>query len=176
MTERWLISPWKLGVGLAVFGAIVFVAGLLTRKETALGWNTPMQFDDFCFSVVGVRQVAGAPEGWTRHVVSFKIDNRAKRVSYRFRRGMAVAVDSAGRRYPISADGQERLDAARKGPDPCAAPLPAGTSGTTELVFDLPAGETDAGLKLTFGPVGDAVESLIASPKRFSLRPPTGKQ
>jgi hypothetical protein len=168
-----LSRPNRIKLALAAFALIALLGWIiwLTRqRDRVVPWNTPIQLDDFFFSVVDVKEIPGAPTGQQRYVVSFKVDNRAKRVPYQFRREMVTAIDERDRRFSISAAGQRLLDESRPGPDPCAAPLPAGRSAVTELVIDLPDDVREPGLKFAFGPVGDALEAIVSGPKRFTLR------
>ena len=61
------------------------------------------------------------------------VGTQAKRVTYKFRPGIAALVDDVGREQGISPLGQAAIDRLRGGPDPLASPLPAGFSATTDV-------------------------------------------
>jgi hypothetical protein len=153
------------GLAVCILGWTIAV---LSRPETVVSWNTPLRYDDFEFSVTGVQTIAGAPAGRTRQVVSLRVDNRAKRVSFIFQPAMAVVTDSSGRTYPVSRDVKPAFD--------WGTPIPAGASQTYPLEFDLPNEARNSSLKITFGPVGDALDAFLTGRRRIRLQPPkTGR-
>ena len=145
--------------GLAL--ALLLFLAVATRRESVVGMGQPIRFDDFAFQVTGVRRIdAAGPQG-RRYVVTLTVTNQAKRVSYQFRRQSAVLVDGRGREYRPSGPAPAN--------DPCAGPIPAGGSCRTELVYDLPADVQQPRLRISFGSVGDALESIIFGSKRIQL-------
>jgi hypothetical protein len=174
----------SLLVGIATLFGVGLIALITYRvwlkPEEVVVPNRPIQFDDFAFTVRGVRTAEAIGEGERRlpargrfTIVTLEVDNRAKRVSYQFKNSAALLVDDEGRTYPTSIAGQNALNAERGAPDPCSAPLPAGTSATTELAFDVPADVRPTRMRLASGgPVGDALEALVFGKRAFGLVEP----
>lgn len=136
---------------------LVPVVVVVSRSEQLLGLNQPIQFDDFAFSVVGVRKAAALGQGEERRtaggafaVVAFKIDNKARRVSYRFNPGSLVLVDDQGRGHWLAADGQRALESESGRATPCTGPIPAGSACVVDLVFDVPADAHSLRLKFAY--------------------------
>jgi len=95
--------------GIAVTVAIVAAIGVslvamlavLNRKDQTVGLNQEIQYDDFAFSVQGVRKMtslgSGDPQNGAQSVycvVTLKIANHAKRVDYTFKRASAIRPSS----------------------------------------------------------------------------------
>src|SRR4051812_29002109 len=99
---RWLVAP----VILLLLGA-AWIASWIA-PEVFLPIGGPVRSDDFAFSVVGSRRMTlgeGAAAR-TYRVVCLRVQNQAKRVSYRFRRDTAVMLSDGGGAVVISAEGQ----------------------------------------------------------------------
>lgn len=145
---------------LAGAGVLLLLVPLVvvnTRSEQLMGLNQPIQFDDFAFSIAAVRKTDVLGEGKravVAHgafaVVSFKIDNKAKRVSYQFRPQTLVMVDDQGREHHLSAEGQRALESQAGQPAPCTGPIPAGAQCVMDLVFDVPADGRKLRLKFAY--------------------------
>jgi hypothetical protein len=133
-------------------GLVVGVWASRTEKLKPMG--TPVQFDDFRFSVVNARTIAAGDSESEKYVVSLKVSNLAKRVSYNFDQQSALLILSNGILYR-----PERTPEISK--DSCATPLLAGTSCETELVYIVPKGTRGARLRLSFGAIGDFLERLL---------------
>ncbi len=125
--------------GIAVTVAIVAAIGVslvamlavLNRKDQTVGSNQEIQYDDFAFSVQGVRKMSflGSADLQTGaqsvyYVVTLKIANHAKRVDYTFKRPSAILVDDAGREFHLSESGQQSLDATHS--NNCSGPIRQG--------------------------------------------------
>jgi hypothetical protein len=139
--------------------------------EILIPLGTSIRFDDFTFAIVGSRTLKAETSGSERQylVVSLKVENEAKRVPYRFRRSTLVMVDDDGREHHVAPTGQKVLDADRKGIDPLAAPLPAGSSGVTELAFELPRKTIKPRFKISHGgPVLDCIDDIIGGKRRLT--------
>ncbi len=109
------------------------------------------------------------------YVVKLTIDNRAKRVPFRFTSGSVALFDPrSGRRYLVNPEAQRAYDEAtgEKQPDPLV--LKAGESATNAYVFRLPVDVADPRLRVAPGGwSGLMFEQLLFGTKEFQL-PGTG--
>lgn len=135
-------------VALAVGISMLASLAMWNRRDQLAHLNEEIQYDDFAFSVLDLARVPSLGNGTRRVaakggfcIVTFKVANHAKRVDFKFRPESVVLVDERGRQYHLADAAQAVLDQDRGGA-PCAAPIKAGSSCTTKLVFDVP---TDAG-------------------------------
>jgi len=166
-------AAFAVAIGLALLGLLA----LLNRRDQVVGLNQEIQYDDFAFSVLGTRQAAALGEGQSRQsaqgiytVVTMKVANHARRVDYTFHKQVAMLVDENGNEFHLSPAGQEALDATRANNDPCAGPIPAGQSCTTEMVFDIPAGVRISHLRISEGgTVGDILDTIFYGRKRIAI-------
>jgi hypothetical protein len=171
--------------GVAVTLAIVAAIGisllatlaLLNRRDRTVGLNQEIQYDDFAFSVVGVRRTArlgktdSQPATGVYYVVTIKVSNHAVRVDYRFKKNSAVLVDIMGREFHFSPSGQEALEST-KGQE-CISTIPAGASCMADVVFDLPADARLSELKISEGGLaGDILDVVFFGKKRIALDAP----
>ena len=168
--------------GIAVTVAIVAAIGVslvamlavLNRKDQTVGLNQEIQYDDFAFSVQGVRKMrslgSGDPQNGAQSVyfVTLKIANHAKRVDFTFKRASAILVDDAGQEFHLSPSGQQSLDAIHS--NNCSGPIPAGASCTTELAFELPENAHASLLRISEGgTLGDILDFVFYGTKRIAL-------
>jgi hypothetical protein len=170
-----------LGVTLAILAAIgvslFAMLALLNRRDQLVGLNQEIQYDDFAFSVMGIRKEdsieksdSPAPAG-VYYVVKIKVTNHAKRVDYKFKKYSAVLVDAAGREFHLSKRGQDALELSQ-GPQ-CVAPIAAGDSCTAEVVFDLPADARVSQFRVSEGGLaGDILDVVFYGKKRIALEAP----
>ena len=168
-----IVKPSRGQVVAATVAAGMFVlliAAARSPTERIVGLNTPIRYDDFAFSVTNVRRDTSASGKNAPTIVTLKVHNQARRVPFQFRRSMAVIVDDQGRSFRIDPQGQAALDAARGKPDPLAAPIPAGTSAQTDLVFKIPDDARRPRLNLNSGAMGRIEESIVGA-DRIALRP-----
>ena len=167
-------------------GFSVVVVGLLTlllvvvatRRDRVFKAGQTIQFDDLFFKLRGVSRSPfsspgsdGQSTSMVEYVVKLTIDNRAKRVPFRFTNGSVALFDPTdGRRYRVDPEAQRAYEAAtgRERPDPLI--LKAGESATRDYVFRLPAGVTDSRLRIAPGGWGGLVlEKLLFGLKEFQL-------
>lgn len=169
--------------GLAVTAAIVALIGVsllmivaaLNRRDQMVGLNQEIQYDDFAFSVIGVRKAdaigigdAEAKAAGAFYVVTLKIANHAKRVDYKPQRASAILIDAKGREFFQSESGQAALEAMQG--SRCYDPIPAGASCVTELVFDVPSDSNISQLRISEGGlVGDILDIIFFGKKRIEL-------
>jgi hypothetical protein len=163
-----------LGVGLL---AIVMVI-LATRRDRVFRPGQTIQYDDFFFTVRGVNRSPVAPSAsveprtsMVEYVVKLTVDNRAKRVPFRFTGGGIALFDPTnGKRYLIDPEAQRAYMKAtgQDLPDPLV--LKAGEAATGDYVFRLPAGVTDPRLRVAPGGWGGLTfENLLFGTKEFQL-------
>ena len=154
--------------------------GITGSSRTLVGLNQEIQYDDFGFTVVEVRR-ATTLEGEAKSaatqahgvfwIVTMKVANHAKRVPFTFNKHAVILEDGAGNEFRPSQVGQAAFDAARAGTDPCASPLPAGTSGATEIVFDVPENVDGILLRISEGGrLGDVLDNIFYGKKRIQLQ------
>ncbi len=169
--------------GIAVTVAIVAAIGVsllamlavLNRKDQTVGLNQEIQYDDFAFSVQGVRKVnsLGSGESQTNaeavyYLVTLEIANHAKRVDFTFKRASAILVDDAGREFHLSEAAQRAVESTQG--DKCSGPIPAGASCTTELAFELPENAHASLLRFSEGgSFGDVLDFVFYGTKRLAL-------
>jgi hypothetical protein len=176
------IVPGRRGKVVATVIAVLLVLGLtllvlLNQRNVNSGLNAPIQFDDFAFTVRGVRKTT--PEqrigpkstaGKVDLVVTLEIWNRAKRVDYTFDDSFPVLIDARGTVYHVSPEAQKALDSASGRGNPAAKPLPAGSKVTRDLVFEVPADLEKPRLKILMGGrAGDILETVFFGRKQFLL-------
>jgi hypothetical protein len=163
----------------AVVGfSLVAMLALLNRRDETVSLNHEIQYDDFAFSVLAVRQVESVGKGvqlvksgGVFYVVTLKIANHAVRVDYKYKRDSALLVDEQGQEHRPSSEGQPALEATLSPPELCLAPIPAGQSCVTQVVFDVPAGVRASQLRITFGPLADIFDPIFSGRKRIALTP-----
>jgi len=169
--------------GIAVTVAIVAAIGVsllamlavLHRKDQTVGLNQEIRYDDFAFSVQGVRKAnsLGSGESQTKaqgvyYVVTLKIANHAKRVDFTFKRASAILVDDTGREFHLSENAQRALESTQG--SKCSSPIPAGASCITELAFELPENARVSLLRISQGILlGDILDFLFVGKKRIAL-------
>ncbi|MFY9570551.1 MAG: DUF4352 domain-containing protein [Blastocatellia bacterium] len=168
--------------GLAVTVAIVAAIGIsllamlavLNRRDQSVGLNQEIQYDDFAFSVLGVRKASTLERGDSPvadrfyYVVTIRISNHAKRVNYTFKTTAAILVDDRGREFHLSTAGQHALESTLI--NRCSEPIPAGASCITEIAFDLPAEARPSQLRISEGgAIGDILDVVFYGRKRIEL-------
>lgn len=167
--SRRLILVVGSAVVLLVAALLVVAAG----RERVVPLGRPQRFDDFGFAVANVHRLDAIeglrPERGLYLVVRLGIRNEAKRVDYEFRPGSAWIEDASGRRYPLSPEATRRRQEAPGGLAACDKPIPAGSSCTTDLAFDVPADVREPRLMLAFDPVGDFLDRILTGKVRFAL-------
>jgi hypothetical protein len=166
---------------IAAFGLLLAAAmnGVVTRYRTttSVGLNTPIHLDDFYFTVVSAGEDTSFSSAGLRpttgndlYFVTLRIDNRARRVPFTFSERSAALLDGQGHTYHVEPAVQRKLEAIRGLGDPTASPIPAGTSVTKELVFQVPVKTQRRRLSFQAGGlIGDFLESMIYGRKEIAL-------
>lgn len=169
--------------GIAITVAIVAEIGIsllamlavLNRKDQVVGLNQEIRYDDFAFSVQGVRKESSLGRGESQttakgiyYVVTLKIANHAKRVDFTFKKASAILVDDAGREFHLSESAQQALESIQG--QKCPGPIPAGGSCMTELAFELPETAGVSLLRISEGgALGDILDFVFYGTKRIAL-------
>jgi hypothetical protein len=167
-----------LGITIAILAAIgvsvLAMLALLNRQDQTVGLNQEIQYDDFAFSVLGVRQQDSLGKGETVdshsvfYIVTIKIVNHAKRVYYSFKKNSAVLIDAAGREFHMSRTGQEALESAQG--QQCAEAIPAGAWCKADVVFELPTSTRITQFRVSEGGLaGDILDVMLYGKKRIAL-------
>jgi Domain of unknown function (DUF4352) len=163
-----------VGIVAAIGVSLLATLALLNRRDQFVGLNQEIQYDDFAFSVQDVRQTGALGNGEFKtkpqglyYVVTLKIANHAKRVTYRFKYESAKLVDAGNREFRFSPAGQRALESATG--KRCGDPIPAGRSCVTEVVFDLPADTELKQFRISEGLVGDILNAIFYGKKRIEL-------
>lgn len=170
--------------GFALTAAIVAAIGfsllamlvLLNRRDETVSLNHEIQYDDFAFSVISVRQAqfvgngnSVVKPGGVFYIVTLKIANHAVRVDHNYKRDCALLIDERGWEYLPSSEGQPALETTLSPAALCSAPIPAGQSCVTEVVFDVPVGVRPSQLRITFGSLADIFDPIFSGRKRIAL-------
>jgi hypothetical protein len=155
-------------------GLALLVGTTLARRQTrTIPLGARKQWDDFAFAVTDVHRVEAInglrPERGTFLVVRFGIRNMAKRVDYQFHPERMGIEDAQGRTYSLAVEATRRRQALPEGQPGCDAPIPAGKSCTTDLIFDVPTDIALPRLFMSSGPLGDAMGWLFEGKVRFAL-------
>jgi hypothetical protein len=170
----------KLGLrSIIVVGLVALVMVILAnRRDRVFSPGQTIQYDDFFFTLRGVNRSpvatsAGDGQGasMVEYVVKLTIDNRAKRVPFRFTNGSVALFDSTdGKRYLIDREAQRAYAKATGQDPPDPLVLKAGESATRDYVFRLPAGVGDPRLRVAPGGWGGLViDKLLFGIKEFRL-------
>jgi uncharacterized protein DUF4352 len=168
--------------GFAVTAAILAAIGfsllamlaVLNRWDQNVGLNQEIQYDDFAFSVVGLRKANALGKGDSQaadgvyYVVTIKVANHAVRVDYTFKMKAAILIDEMGREFHVSSSGQRALESGEG--QHCGGPIPAGASCVIDVVFDVPKSANVSQLRISEGGLaGDILDVIFYGKKRIEL-------
>ncbi len=171
----------KNSKGFALTAAIVAAIGIsllamlaaLNRRDQTVGLNQEIQYDDFAFSMLGVRKASALGKGDSQadgvyYVVTIKVANHAVRVDYTFKKKEAILIDDSGREFHVSPRGQRLLES-NEGQH-CSGPIHAGTSCVIDVVFDVPKSANVSQLRISEGGLaGDILDVVFYGKKRIEL-------
>jgi hypothetical protein len=176
MHERKPLRPGE-GVIVLIVLALIVMAILATRRSRTLELHQTLQLDDFFFTIEDARPLpdgSGAPtksesdSAKVNYLVRLKVENKAKRVPFRFDGNALWFVDLSGHSPMI------RPSAERSSSGELMAPtmhvLKAGDSTTTDYLFSLPPDQSNLRLRvMPGGALGDVLEWLFFGRKEFRL-------
>jgi hypothetical protein len=130
--------------------------------------------DDFEYSVQHLdrtEEIGNLRTRGTFLLVTFQVENQAKRVNHRWSNDIAYIVDAAGVEYENNTEAQKELDRIKPFGYKPEYVTPAGNTETTILVFDVPKSVTQPFLKvrgsLMMGDVFDLNEYTRTRVKLF---------
>jgi hypothetical protein len=149
----------RLGIGAAVYFAVVIVVSILSSRRVYRVGDTQC-FDDWCIAVMETRRTETPPTN--RYEISLRLSNRARRVPMGEKGTVVYLTDRSGRRYdPL--------------PDPAAVPLDTilqpGESLEATRRFEVPQEARDLGLTYTHEG-GFPIGWLIISEGGWFQQPP----
>jgi hypothetical protein len=175
-----LPPPRKVGVTSIILLVVVTLSLVLfaIRRDRLLAAGQTLQFDDFFFTLVDAKRSGPLDTGpdlaadpMVRYVVTLKIDNRAKRVPFRFSdQSLAIIEQTEGRRYYVNAADQKALLDAVGDHPPDPLFLKAGESATREYIIRVPAGVVAPRMRIAPGGWGGLIiDRLLMGTKEFQL-------
>jgi hypothetical protein len=146
-----------LGAFLAIYIGTVITVSALTPQRV-LSMHEDRCFDDWCLAAdrstlaraIGEGADAAKAHG-VFYIVDLRVSSRAARISQRAPDALVFLVDSTGKRYYPSAEGQHAYETARGNSKPLSAILGPGESFSTTRIFDLPPDARDVGLVVVHG-------------------------
>jgi hypothetical protein len=142
-------------------------------RERVVALGRPNRFDDFAFAVANVHRLDAIdglrPGRGMFLIVRLGIRNQAKRVDFQFRPETALVEDENGIRYPLSSEATQRRSGSSGGLPLCDRPIPAGSSCTTDLVFDVPSTVREPRFLLCSDWFGDLLDRILEGKVRFAL-------
>jgi hypothetical protein len=151
---------------------VIFSSCALNEKTIDPGEN--IHHDDFEYSVQHLDrtgEIGNLRTSGTFLIVTFQVENRAKRVNHRWSNDVAYIVDTAGVEYDNNTEAQKELDRIKPFGYKPEYVTPAGNTETTILVFDLPKSVSQPYLKvhgsLMMGDVFDLNEYTRTRVKLF---------
>lgn len=133
---------WIAGIWLAYLAMLLGTSLMQTQKIVAMGKD--QCFDDMCFAVTGVEEVPGflVRDGSRLMRVSVRVSNRGRGKIKSDKLVRASLIDAQGRRWEESMG----ISSVR-----LSAPVPAGSSITSEAVFKVAKDASGLALVLTHG-------------------------
>jgi uncharacterized protein DUF4352 len=120
-------------------------------KEIIIGLNENIHHDDFEYSVINIEKTGNINNIKSKgqfYLVTFKLENKAKRVEHKWDNSIAYVVNEKGERYENSYDLQIILKQTKDFNLKEKYITPAGKTESTILVFDIPAGTKEPCLKV----------------------------
>jgi hypothetical protein len=125
-----------------VLTASLLFSACTQADDQEIGLNVSTQHDDFFYTAqsVSIQDSIGSmkPKGrfW---IVTFRVDNQAKRVQHEWTNRTAFVTDASGQVYENQTNDQQLLNQRQPFGWKQAYVTPARRTDSTRLVFDLPA-------------------------------------
>ena len=120
-------------------------------RDKVIDPGTRIHHDDFEYSVRHVDRtdrIGDQPARGGFLIVTFQVENRARRVDHRWANDIAYIVDANGHQYENNREAQKTLDAVKPFGYKDRYVTPAENVETTVLVFDLPKDVKEPYLKV----------------------------
>src|SRR5262249_3569253 len=148
----------------------------MSRPEELLGFDQPVRYDDFAFSVRSATRQKTVGSGRYMQeatgvyvIAKLKVDNQAKRISFRFDKTAPVLIDAEGREYRVSPVAQAALDGQHEPSLTWPVNIPAGKAFEADLVYDVPQDARDLRLRIGQGGLGVLLDNVFTGRKRFKI-------
>lgn len=170
----------KIGPRSAILLAVLalIAVALSVRRDQVFRPGETIRYDDFFFTLRGVNRSPVAASGGgeasgstLEYVVRLTVENRARRVPFRFTDESLALVDAnTGKRYWVDPEAQRAYEAATGQKRPAPLVLQPGQSATGSYVFRLPAGVSEPRLRIAPGGWGGmALGNVLFGVKEFRL-------
>jgi hypothetical protein len=124
---------------LSVLAVSLFLSGC--AKEKTIGMKQNIHHDDFEYSVQAVEstgQIGDKKASGRFYIVTFQVENRAKRVGHAWSNDIAYCVDANAGQYENDNEAQKELERIKPFGYQDSYHTAAGDDQTTRLVFDFP--------------------------------------
>jgi hypothetical protein len=128
-----------------------FILISCSGKEKVIGLNEQIHHDDFEYSVLAVEKagyIGSVKSSGTFYIITFQVENRAKRVEHEWNNSIAYLVEGSGKEYENQPELQKNLQQSRSFLLKDRYVTPAGKTESTILVFEVPAGPKELYLKV----------------------------
>jgi hypothetical protein len=156
-------------VWIILVGVVIVLLGIAVCLRTSAVSVVPRgvstRFDDFAFTLLEARLEDDATLGRVC-VITFDVQNQAKRVPFTFDPGRIILEDDAGNPHvgPIAWP--------KEGEGTTPAPvgvLPAGARSSFVFAYRLGEGGKPKILRMSFGPLGDFLEAIFYGRREFGI-------
>jgi hypothetical protein len=137
---------------LLILTAVIFIS--CSSKEKVLNTGERIQHDDFEYSVQDVKKlerIGTVNANGYFYMVTFQVENKAKRVDHEWTNSTAYLVDGTGKVYENSPELQRNLQGILNFTLKDKYVTPAGKTESTVLVFEVPAAPQELFLKVRGG-------------------------
>lgn len=127
----------KLVVSLFI---LIFISSCSSDNKT-IGLKQELQHDDYFYSIADVTKtedIGGVKPQGVFYTVTFRVDNRAKRVEHPWNNSIAFVIDENGKEYQNLPDKQRALNQIKPFNFKDSHVTKAGETELTVFVFDLP--------------------------------------
>lgn len=139
----------KTKIFLTTLTAFIFIS--CSSDEKTIGLKQNIHHDDFEYSVQSVERaeyIGSAKANGIFYIVTFQVQNDAKRVDHEWDNTIAYVVDEKGKEYENSYEQQKNLKQTKQFTLKEKYVTQSGSTETTILVFDLPKDAKETYLKV----------------------------
>lgn len=139
----------KTKIYLSILASIIFIS--CSSDEKTIGLKQNIHHDDFEYSVQNVERaeyIGSAKANGIYYIVTFQVQNDAKRVDHEWNNSIAYLIDGNGKEYENSYEQQKNLKQTKQFTLKEKYVTPSGSTETTILVFDLPKDAKETYLKV----------------------------
>ncbi len=139
----------KTKIFLSILASIIFIS--CSSDEKTIGLKQNIHHDDFEYSVQSMERaeyIGSAKANGIFYIVTFQVQNDAKRVDHKWDNKIAYLIDENGKEYENSYDQQMNLKKTKDFILKEKYATPSGETESTILVFDLPKDVKETYLKV----------------------------